>query len=248
VEVTNTTSDSKLNSATPPPVNDFNDESNKLAINLPTLGHLLKKRKRIKSKEDQRKIARLKTSKHETFNVKSERDVKQESADSQSSVILRSSFTPQVDRKPEPFPLTMDLDYKTHIKQEAPSGPSSTVFANVPAKATAFTLPPPALPALPLRDAKPTIQPIASGLKPSIPEPHGYGPMDVHSSAGSDSDGDFYGYRDMPAIANEVIDKIGIKVPPPIITDAHDFNGDYYGRGHDIFVGPKAQADECVPS
>ena len=74
--------------------------------------------------------------------------------------------------------------------------------------------------------------------------------MDVDSDFNSNSDLDgydkaFYKYPGKPTFANEVIDKIGIKVPPPILGDAYD---DYHGRGHDMFVGPRAQADEWVLS
>ncbi|KJA26761.1 hypothetical protein HYPSUDRAFT_35906 [Hypholoma sublateritium FD-334 SS-4] len=40
------------------------------------------------------------------------------------------------------------------------------------------------------------------------------------------------------------VDRIGINVPPPIDNDDHDDNGDYHGRGHDMFVGPQAVSDD----
>lgn len=42
------------------------------------------------------------------------------------------------------------------------------------------------------------------------------------------------------------VERIGINVPPPIDNDDHDDNGDYHGRGHDMFVGPQAVSDEYV--
>ncbi|KAF8804469.1 hypothetical protein BYT27DRAFT_7243611 [Phlegmacium glaucopus] len=208
--------------------------------------------KRAQSREDRknaekynREIARLDALKHEhtaskplSLNVKNERVVKQENEDPKSSAIMATSDNPLVDRKPQPFPLAMELDYKPHIKREEPSGSSSTIPQSAPIKAAPLTPPQlqPPLPASPL-----TIQPIASGSKSSKHEPYDHEPMDV----GSDGyDSDFHGYEGMPAVADEVIDKIGIRVPPPILGDAHDDNGDYYGRGRDLFVGPRAQADD----
>ena len=49
-----------------------------------------------------------------------------------------------------------------------------------------------------------------------------------------------------PTIAADLVNRIGINVPPPIVNDAQDDNGDYYGRGADLFEGPRASADEYV--
>lgn len=228
VQVTNTTNFAKINSATPTSVNGFTDEPNKFAIIGQQNMADRNKRKRVEDRKniEPYKIARLDMSEYETESILNEKVVKQESGSHQPSAIIRSSSTPQVDRKPQPFPLTMDIDYKPLVKREEPSGSSSAILQHY--------------------NAKPTIQPITSGSNPSMSEPNEHGPMDVDDDSGYDSD--FNGYAGMPAIANEVIDKIGIKMPSAIIDDAHDSNGDYHGRGHDIFVGPQAKADECVPA
>lgn len=261
-QVTNTANSSKVNSSITPSVEYFDAENNKLvAINLAIVDQQYRldsiEQKRVKSNEDwknaekyNREIARLNTLKHAdtiaaseilSLNVKNERVVKQESGCLELSVIMPTPFNPMVDRKPQPFPLAMDVDYKSRIEPGEPSGSSSTIpqrQESASAKAAPFT-PPQLQPPFPA-----FTQPIASGSKPSMHEPYGHELMDVDGdSDGHDSD--FYGYAD---VANEVIDKIGIKVPPPIIADAHDSNGDYYGRDHDIFVGPRAQAGECVLS
>jgi len=41
-----------------------------------------------------------------------------------------------------------------------------------------------------------------------------------------------------------IIDQFGISAPPPIIDHAHDENGDFHGRGRDLFVGPQAAVNE----
>ena len=48
------------------------------------------------------------------------------------------------------------------------------------------------------------------------------------------------------AIADDLIARVSIKVPTPIPTDHRDDNGDFHGRGRDLYVGPQAKADECV--
>lgn len=234
------------------------------------------KPKRVQSNEDREnadkykpEIDRLHLLKHDhkltkikplPLNMKSENLVKPESGGLKSTADVSTSPMTLVIRKPQPFP--MDVDFKPYIRREELSESSSANFQrkeSAPVKVAPFSpshlhLHSLALPAFPLQDAKPCIQhvqPIAPGSKPSMSEP--YGPMNVDSEGdgdGHDSDGhdsDFYGYGGMPSVANEVIHKIGIKVPPPIIVDAHDSNGDYYGRGRDLFVGPQAQTNECVP-
>lgn len=48
----------------------------------------------------------------------------------------------------------------------------------------------------------------------------------------------------LSTIAVDLVNRIGINVPPPLLDEAHDDNGDYYGRGRDRFAGPQARADE----
>uniref|UniRef100_A0A8H8CFK2 Uncharacterized protein n=1 Tax=Psilocybe cubensis TaxID=181762 RepID=A0A8H8CFK2_PSICU len=43
---------------------------------------------------------------------------------------------------------------------------------------------------------------------------------------------------------NAFVSQLGINVPAPIHDDSHDSNGDYHGRGRDIFVGPLANAND----
>lgn len=44
----------------------------------------------------------------------------------------------------------------------------------------------------------------------------------------------------------EYLNRIGVEAPLPMPNDAVDDNGDYYGRGHDLFDGPRAAHDELV--
>lgn len=43
-----------------------------------------------------------------------------------------------------------------------------------------------------------------------------------------------------------LLNRIGVTAPLPVLNDAVDDNGDYYGRGRDLFDGPKAAHDESV--
>lgn len=65
-----------------------------------------------------------------------------------------------------------------------------------------------------------------------------------------DEDGDGFGY-DSDALAeiqaNAIINRVGLAVPPPIHDD-RDEDGLYHGRGRDLYQGPRANADEYVPS
>lgn len=56
---------------------------------------------------------------------------------------------------------------------------------------------------------------------------------------------------DVPGAVNPpdlgyIYQQIGINIPVPMDDDAHDDNGDYHGRGRDLFVGPQAAAEEYV--
>ena len=52
----------------------------------------------------------------------------------------------------------------------------------------------------------------------------------------------------MPAIADDPIARVGIKVQrsAPIRADHGDDNVDFHGRGRDLYVGPQAKAGEYV--
>ena len=77
-------------------------------------------------------------------------------------------------------------------------------------------------------------QPVASGS--NVPLPYTHAPYSHW-----DSDEEM-----TPAITDDLIARVGIKVPAPIRTDHEDDNGDFHGRGRDLYVGPQAKADECV--
>ena len=84
--------------------------------------------------------------------------------------------------------------------------------------------------------------------KPTFPGAY----MDV-SDDDQDSDGFENSYSQHPDLAHlqhldHFVDRIGINLPPPIHNDNHDDNGDYHGRGRDLFVGPQAVSDEYVIS
>jgi hypothetical protein len=77
-------------------------------------------------------------------------------------------------------------------------------------------------------------QPVASGSNvqlPYAPAPYSYWESDEEM---------------MPTIADDLIARVGINVLAPIRTDHEDDNGDFHGRGRDLYVGPQAKADECV--
>ena len=77
-------------------------------------------------------------------------------------------------------------------------------------------------------------QPVASGS--NVPLPYAHAPYSHW-----DSDEEM-----TPAITDDLIARVGIKVPAPIRTDHEDDNGDFHGRGRDLYVGPQAKADEYV--
>jgi hypothetical protein len=52
----------------------------------------------------------------------------------------------------------------------------------------------------------------------------------------------------MPAIADDLIVRVGIKVSAPIRADREDNNGNFHCRGRDLYDGPQAKADECASS
>ncbi len=66
------------------------------------------------------------------------------------------------------------------------------------------------------------------------------------SSEEDDSEVDSdYDDRNVPD-TSEFLKRIGIEAPLPIWDDGTDANGDFYGRGRDLFDGPRASNDELV--
>ena len=147
--------------------------------------------------------------------------------------IINSQSHPLSDRRanvPQPFPMAMEVDRKPFIKPEEPPArhgaralfpaPSSNPPANEPQTIHPWKL-----------ESKPRItppkQPVACSKDPSP----------------SDAEDEDYGN---PTIAVDLVNRIGINVPPPIDNEAMDDNGDYYGRGTDLFEGPRASGDEYV--
>ncbi|KAF9486204.1 hypothetical protein BDN70DRAFT_822530 [Pholiota conissans] len=76
-------------------------------------------------------------------------------------------------------------------------------------------------------------------IKPQIP---GAYDMEV------DSDSDERDSEDEETVSDALImpfvHALGVHAPPPMVDDAHDDNGDYHGRGRDLFIGPRAAADD----
>jgi len=69
---------------------------------------------------------------------------------------------------------------------------------------------------------------------------------DVHQGDDSeDSDSD-YNSSEENIDTSALLNRIGVTAPLPVWNDAVDDNGDYYGRGRDLFDGPKAAHDESV--
>jgi hypothetical protein len=85
---------------------------------------------------------------------------------------------------------------------------------------------------------KQQVQPVASGSNVSL-----------HANRGSfdmDTDDDDDDLNNLPAA---VLQRIGPIIPHlPVLQgeNHHDENGDFHGRGRDLFVGPQAKADEYV--
>jgi hypothetical protein len=171
----------------------------------------------------------------------------------------------EVDRKPfikpEPpaaprlsFPAsssipTANQSRKPFIKPEPPAAPrlSLPASSSIPTANQPRFLPPPALERKPL--VTPPKQPVASGSKgppPPFPKYEPFLPSDDLDMNPSDSENEDYLPNMNPTIADDLVNRIGITIPPPIENDAQDDNGDYYGRGRDLFEGPRASADECV--
>lgn len=97
-----------------------------------------------------------------------------------------------------------------------------------------------------LDDMKP---PPLEDLKPKIP-----GAFDTDSDGSKDgseddSEDDSEEESELPVNLAPFVERLGVHAPPPMVVngyDAHDYNGDYHGRGRDLFVGPQAAVDEYV--
>ena len=175
---------------------------------------------------------------------------------------------------PQPFPMSMEVDRKPFIKPEPPAAPQSFRMAMQVDRKPFIKPEPPAVPRLSLPalssipttnqphflppsalerklfvtpPKQPVAQPVASGSKapsPPFPKYEPFLPSDDLDMNPSDSESEDYFANVNPAIAYDLVDRIGINIPPPIENDAQDDNGDYYGRGRDLFEGPRARADE----
>lgn len=75
----------------------------------------------------------------------------------------------------------------------------------------------------------------SSSKDPGVMEPDSADESD-HLDGASDDE--------YPQDTAELFNRIGLRAPPPILDDAADENGDYYGRGRDLFDGPRAGPDE----
>jgi len=169
-----------------------------------------------------------------------------------ANIVNRRYSSPLTDRKPnvpQDFPMAMEVDRKPFIKPEPPAAPrlSFPTSSSNPDANPSQRVPPPLLERKPL--VTPPKQPVASGSKgpsPSFPKHESFLPSDDMDTNPSDSENEDYLPNTNPAIAFDLVNRIGIDIPPPIDNDAQDDNGDYYGRGRDLFEGPRASADEYV--
>ena len=166
-----------------------------------------------------------------------------------ANIVNRRYSSPLTDRKPnvpQAFPMAMEVDRKPFIKPEPPAAPSLSFPASssIPATNPSQHFSPPPFERKPF--VTPPKQPVASGSKgpsPSFPKYESDLQSDDFGMNPSDSESEDYVN---PAIAHDLVNRIGINIPPPIENDAQDDNGDYYGRGRDLFEGPRANADEYV--
>jgi hypothetical protein len=166
-----------------------------------------------------------------------------------ANIVNRRYSSPLTDRKPnvpQAFPMAMEVDRKPLIKPEPPAAPrlSFPASSSIPAANPSQHFPPPPLERKPL--VTPPKQPVASGSKgpsPFSPKYESDLPSDDFGMNPSDSENEDYVN---PVIAHDLVNRIGINIPPPIDNDAQDDNGDYYGRGRDLFEGPRASVDEYV--
>jgi len=166
------------------------------------------------------------------------------------AIIVNRYSSPVTDRKPsapQAFPMAMEVDRKPFIKPEPPAAPrlSFSASSSVPVANQSQLFPPSALERKPF--VTPPTQPVASGSKGTSPPFPKYEPWPNDDLDMTPSDSENEGYLPhMDPVVNELVDRIGIDIPPPIENDAQDDNGDYYGRGRDLFEGPRANADEYV--
>ena len=147
---------------------------------------------------------------------------------------------------PQPFPMAMEVDRKPFIKPEEPPALRNNAHPMFPASSSTplanerqFAHP------RKLESTPPPKQPVARFKDPLPPFPN-YKPFqseDVDMDS-SDSENEDYLLNGNPTIAADLVNRIGINIPPAINNDAHDDNGDYYGRGRDLFEGPRASANE----
>lgn len=150
---------------------------------------------------------------------------------------------------PPSFPVPMEVDHKP-FPQPVASTSQAPYVQSYPATEipASYTSPPPTLKHEP-EEKKPFIQtnPLASRSRVSLP----FNANNVHpqpeflryDSEPYESDASSQAPPGMAPIQN-LLDRVGINVPPPIDNDAIDDNGDYHGRGRDLFEGPQAKHDE----
>lgn len=141
------------------------------------------------------------------------------------------------------------LDRLRRQKQELTASiPSSSLIKHSPTKASFSVKSDPSLPAPPpfyhpAFDGKPIMQqqPIASGSKAPARALLSYRVPGAY-----DSDDDM-NVDPSAAVLQSVVQKGAIPNIAPIANaDNFDANGDFFGRGRDMFVGPQAKADEYV--
>ncbi|KAF8906844.1 SNF2 family N-terminal domain-containing protein [Gymnopilus junonius] len=141
----------------------------------------------------------------------------------------------EVDRKPFPQPIASTSQTQFIHYQPTPQIPASY-----------------AAPLTTLKDEPEEKKPVAQSSSPASSRfpsvasdndvcPSSDFPMD--DSEPYDSDGSSLA---MPGMADfqHIIERVGINVPPPINDDGIDDNGDYHGRGRNLFIGPQAKHDD----
>ncbi|PPQ82538.1 hypothetical protein CVT25_007147 [Psilocybe cyanescens] len=141
---------------------------------------------------------------------------------------------------PAPHPVLMDFDLDSWSEfSSQQSNSSSPVYPyNLPGTSAVKSEP------LKKDPFARSSSPVASGSAPFLP----YHADDIKPAVDVEMNSPYVSEEDSEGglhIENEnaFIAQVGINVPA-IYNDAHDSNGDYHGRGRDLFVGPLAGADD----
>ncbi|KAF9003231.1 SNF2 family N-terminal domain-containing protein [Cyathus striatus] len=136
-------------------------------------------------------------------------------------------------------PLAATSSQSSRVKREEATVPSGALSAQIKRGIPSSSLKSQEQLVKPKPEPEPL--PFIAAKLPSFP--------DRHRSHATDDDEMMLDYDQLgrvdPALAANILNRIGINVPPPLPNaENFDNNGDFFGRGRDTFAGPQAKADD----